>query len=99
MMATFTQTSNLGGEASVEFTYDDATMKMTGVKLVNNSKRHLDIFIISPLIFNNRIDPGKSFEKILTTIEKPSYTIRQINKDGWITQNIDGIEWRCCLGV
>jgi len=99
LMATFTQGSNLGDKASVEFTYDDATMKMTGVKLVNNSDKYLDLFLMSPLVFNKRIDPGKSFERSLTAIERPTYQIVDIEKNWGIAHIIDGIEWRCCLGV
>ena len=98
-MANFTQTSNLGGEASIEFTYDDATMKMTGVKLVNNSKQYLDIFMISPLEYNLRINPGENFTKNLTTLERPSYTLTDIVKNWGTAKTIGGIEWRCCLGV
>jgi len=99
-MATFTQTSNLGGEASVEFIYDDVTMKMTGVKLVNNSEQYLDIFMISPLQYNLRIDPGKVFDKTFTAIERPSYQIVDVLVDkGAEKKTIGGIEWRACLGV
>jgi len=99
LMATFTRISNLSGEASVEFTYDDATMKMTGVKLVNNSKQYLDIFMISPLEYNLRINPGENFTKNLTTLERPSYTLTDIVKNWGTAKTIGGIEWRCCLGV
>jgi len=99
-MATFTQTSNLGGEANVEFTYDDVAMKMTGVKLVNDSKQYLDIFMISPLVYNLRVNPGKSFDKTFTTIERPSYQIVDVLVDkNAEKKTIGGIEWRACLGI
>jgi len=99
-MATFTQTSNLGGEANIEFTYDDVTMKLTGVKLVNNSKRYLDIFMISPLEYNRRVNPNDSFNLTFTAIQRPSFQIIYISVGkGMGKWSIGGIEWRCCLGV
>jgi hypothetical protein len=99
LMATFTQGSNLCGEATVDFTYDDTTMKMTGVKLVNNSTQYLDLFIISPLEYSRRINPGDNFTKNLTTLERPSYALTDVVKVWGIAKIISGIEWRCCLGV
>ena len=98
LMGTFIQGSNLCGEATVDFTYDDATMKMTGVKLVNNSKQYLDIFIISPLEYNRRINPSDSFNLTLTAMQRPSYTIVDIIQASRTVHTIDGIEWRCSLG-
>jgi hypothetical protein len=99
LMATFTQGSNLCGEATVDFTYDDTTMKMTGVKLVNNSDKYLDIFMISPLQYNRRINPSESFNLTFTAIQRPSYQITDVQKTWGIAKTIGGIEWRCCLGV
>jgi len=98
-MATFTQIANLGGEASVEFTYDDVTMKMTGVKLVNNSKQYLDIFMISPLVYSRRVNPNDNFNLTFTTIQRPSYQIIDLIKNWGIAKVTGGITWRCCLGV
>jgi len=97
-MATFTQTSNLGGEASVEFTYDDATMKMAGVKLVNNSKQYLYIFMISPLSLSVKIDPGINITRPFLTAERPSWNYREVTRSATPEKIIDGIQWRACLG-
>ena len=99
LMGTFTQVSNLGGEASVEFTYDDATMKMSGVKLVNNSKQYLDLFIISPLEYSRRVNPSDSFNLTFTAIQRPSYIVTNCIKDGGLSKIIRNIEWRTCLGI
>jgi hypothetical protein len=98
-MATFTQESNLGGEGSVKFTFDDVAMKLMGIKLTNNSDKYLDIYMISPFVFSRRINPGQIIERNLTVIERPTYRIINIEKNWGIADIIDGIEWRCCLGV
>ena len=98
-MATFIEIVKLDETAIVEFTYDDTEMKLIELKLSNNSKLYLDIFFISPLIFSKRINPGEVFKRTLTSIEKPSYNIRNTVKPYGVEQVVDGITWRCSLGV
>jgi hypothetical protein len=98
-MATFTKTTILNDSAVVEFIYDDIAMKLTGVKLSNNSTKYLDIYLISPLVYSRRIDPGKCFERNFVTIERPSYGIVDLSVEKGIGKwCIGGIEWRCSIG-
>jgi hypothetical protein len=49
------------------------------------------------LVYNLRINPGKSFDKVFTSLERPSYQIVEMEKEWGTAVTFGGIEWRVSI--
>lgn len=96
-MATITQACSLGG---MNFTliYNDATMKLTSVEVVNNSRHSLYFALLPPHVGHVTWPPNTNTTYHIAPVGQPTFTQELVlNPDtGLMELMITGFEWRAC---
>lgn len=62
-----------GKQAFVEVYYDDLSMKVTGVRLVNNTKKLLTVRFIDPWKASYDASPSLNIQNSIPVILRPTY--------------------------
>jgi hypothetical protein len=100
-MAIITRVDYLDPLCTITITYNDSTMKMTGVSAVNNGSKTLRIYLISPLTLERTVAPGNTLSYSIPTSNRPSFRINTGSKS--VTKidipQIEDIVWRATYGV
>ena len=97
-MATFTRVSRFG-PASLTYTFDNSTMKLTRVQASNPGPGTLRVVLESPYALARTLTPGQSINVSITTAQRPTYQSTSVlNGAGKLVTTITGFTWHASYG-